>query len=92
MERLAGKLRRGAAVAILQGRLGNASLNARVEGFKEGLGDGTRIVAEPATDCDQSKGLTATQDVLARHPTISAIYGACGPPITGALQAVKAAK
>jgi len=91
-EWLAGKLRPGAAVAILQGRLGNASLNARVEGFKEGLGDGARIVAEPATDCDQSKGLSATRDILTRHPTIGAIFGACGPPITGALQAVKAAK
>ena len=89
---LAGKLRPGAAIAILQGRLGNASLNARVEGFKEGLGDAARIVAEPATDCDQSKGQSAAQDILARHPTITAIYGACGPPITGALQALKAAK
>ena len=29
--------------------------------------------------------------MLTAHPDVSAIYGACGPPILGALQAVKAA-
>jgi simple sugar transport system substrate-binding protein len=29
--------------------------------------------------------------MLTAHPDLTAIYGACGPPIVGALQAVKAA-
>ena len=49
------------------------------------------VVAEPATDCDQTKGLNAAQDLLTAHPDVTAIYGACGPPIIGALQAIKAA-
>ena len=49
------------------------------------------MVAEPATDCDQTKGLNAAQDLLTAHPDVTAIYGACGPPIIGALQAIKAA-
>ena len=49
------------------------------------------VVAEPATDCDQTKGLNAAQDILTAHPDVTAIYGACGPPIIGALQAIKAA-
>jgi ABC-type sugar transport system substrate-binding protein len=89
---LAGRLPAGSTVAILQGRLGNPSLNDRVNGFKQGLGSAATIVAEPATDCDQTKGLNVMQDLLARNPGVAAVYGACGPPIIGALQAIKAAK
>jgi ABC-type sugar transport system substrate-binding protein len=57
----------------------------------ESLGSGATIVAKAPTDCDQTKGINAAQDILTAHPDIDAIYGACGPPITGALQAVKSA-
>ena len=87
---LAKQLPAGATVAILQGRLGNPSLDDRVKGLKDGLGGAAKIVAELATDCDETKGLNAAQDILTVHPDVTAIYGACGPPITGALQAVKA--
>jgi simple sugar transport system substrate-binding protein len=88
---LAGKIPAGAKVGVLQGRLGNPSLDDRVKGFKETLGAKGTVVAEPATDCDQTKGLNAAQDLLTAHPDVVAIYGACGPPIIGALQAIKAA-
>jgi ABC-type sugar transport system substrate-binding protein len=90
-EWLAQRLEPGATIGILQGRLGNPSLDDRVKGMKETLGDKAKVVAEPATDCDQTKGLNAAQDVLTANPDVSAIYGACGPPILGALQAIKAA-
>jgi ABC-type sugar transport system substrate-binding protein len=88
---LAKQLPPGATVAILQGRLGNPSLDDRVKGFKDALGTTAKVVAEPATDCDETKGLNAAQDILTANPGVTAIYGACGPPITGALQAVKTA-
>jgi simple sugar transport system substrate-binding protein len=88
---LAEKVPAGSKVAILQGRLGNPSLDDRVKGFKETLGSKATVVAEPATDCDQTKGLNAAQDVLTAHPDVAAVYGACGPPIIGALEAIKAA-
>jgi simple sugar transport system substrate-binding protein len=88
---LADKIPAGAKIGILQGRLGNPSLDDRVKGFKETLGSKGTVVAEPATDCDQTKGLNAAQDLLTAHPDVTAIYGACGPPIIGALQAIKAA-
>ena len=88
---LASRLQPGATIGILQGRLGNPSLDDRVKGMKATLGDKARIVAEPATDCDETKGLNAAQDMLTANPGLVAIYGACGPPITGALQALKAA-
>jgi simple sugar transport system substrate-binding protein len=81
----------GSKIGVLQGRLGNPSLDDRVKGLKATLGSAISVVAEPATDCDQTKGLNAAQDMLTAHPDISAIYGACGPPIIGALQAIKAA-
>jgi ABC-type sugar transport system substrate-binding protein len=87
---LAGKLKPGAKIAILQGVLGNPSLDDRVTGMLDALGSGYDIVAKSPTDCDQTKGLNAAQDILTAHPDVQAIYGACGPPIVGALQALKA--
>jgi ABC-type sugar transport system substrate-binding protein len=88
---LASHLKAGATIGILQGRVGNPSLDDRVKGLKEALGSKAAVVGEPATDCDQTKGLNAAQDLITAHPNLTAIYGACGPPIVGALQAVKAA-
>lgn len=88
---LADKLPAGATIGLLQGRLGNPSLDDRIKGVKAGLGDKVKVVGEPATDCDQTKGLDAAQDILTANPNLAAIYGACGPPIVGALQAVRAA-
>jgi ABC-type sugar transport system substrate-binding protein len=87
-EFLAGELEPGDTVAILEGVAGAPSLEDRVSGFLEGLGDGFDIVASLPTDCDQTKGLDAAQDILTANPDVNAIYGACGPPIIGALEAI----
>jgi ABC-type sugar transport system substrate-binding protein len=84
------KLPAGAKIGVLQGVLGNPSLDDRVTGMLDTLGSSATVVAKVATDCDQTKGLNAAQDILSAHPDIAAIYGACGPPILGALQAIKA--
>jgi ribose transport system substrate-binding protein len=86
---LADHLPAGATLAVLQGVLGNPSLDARVSGMLDTLGDAATVVAQAPTDCDQTKGLNAAQDILTAHPDVQAIYGACGPPILGALQAIK---
>ena len=86
---LAGHLTAGAKIGVLQGVLGNPSLDARVTGMLATLGSAATVVAKAPTDCDQTKGLNAAQDMLTAHPDIQAIYGACGPPILGALQAIK---
>jgi ABC-type sugar transport system substrate-binding protein len=88
---LAQHLQPGAKLAVLQGVLGAPSLDARVDGMTAGLGDAAEVVAKLPTDCDQTKGLNAAQDILTAHRDVTAIYGACGPPILGALQALKAA-
>jgi len=79
----------GANLAILQGVLGNPSLDDRVKGMKDTLGDAANIVGETPTDCDQTKGLDAAQDLLTANPDLDAIYSACGPPLIGALEAIK---
>ena len=81
-------LKAGDTVAVLEGVAGAPSLQQRVDGFKTGLGDGFDIVASLPTDCDQTKGLDAAQDILTANPDVTAIYGACGPPILGATEAV----
>jgi simple sugar transport system substrate-binding protein len=85
---LAENVPAGGKIAVLQGVLGNPSLDDRVSGMLETLGDHAEIVAETATDCDQTKGLDAGQDILTANPELDAIYAACGPPLTGALEAI----
>jgi ABC-type sugar transport system substrate-binding protein len=89
---LADRFPAGSTVGLLQGRLGNPSLDDRVNGMKAGIGDKLKVASEVATDCDQTKGFNAAQDILATHPEVVAIYSACGPPALGALEAIKAAK
>ncbi|VXB12766.1 sugar ABC transporter substrate-binding protein [Aeromicrobium sp. 9AM] len=86
---LAENLPEGASIAVLQGVLGNPSLDARVTGMLESLGDAAKVVAKAPTDCDQTKGLDAAQDILTANPDVDAIYAACGPPLLGALEAIK---
>jgi simple sugar transport system substrate-binding protein len=88
---MAKQLSPGDSIAILEGVAGAPSLQQRVDGFKQGLGDGFNIVASLPTDCDQTKGLNAAQDILTANPDVKAIYGACGPPILGAIETIKSA-
>jgi ABC-type sugar transport system substrate-binding protein len=90
-EFMAEQLEPGDTVAVLEGVAGAPSLEDRVDGFVEGLGDDFEIVASLPTDCDQTKGLDAAQDILTANPDVTAIYGACGPPIIGALESISSA-
>jgi ABC-type sugar transport system substrate-binding protein len=81
----------GATLAVLQGVLGNPSLDDRVDGMLDTLGDAATVVATTPTDCDQTKGLDAGQDILTANPDLDAIYAACGPPLLGAIEAIKSA-
>jgi simple sugar transport system substrate-binding protein len=93
--RLAGQwlgeqLEPGATLGVLAGVAGTPSLDDRVDGMIEGLGDADiTIVQQLATDCDQVKGVTAAEDILTAHPDVDALYSACGPPIVGAVQAIQ---
>jgi simple sugar transport system substrate-binding protein len=88
-EWLAENLPAGATLGVLAGVAGVPALDDRVEGMIEGLGDAdVTIVSQTPTDCDQVKGVAAAEDLLTANPDVTAIYGACGPPIIGALEAI----
>ena len=75
---------------MLEGVPGVPALDDRVNGMEEGLGDsGVKVVGKAPTDCDQDKGVSAAADLLTAHPDVTAIYGACGPPVLGAIQAIE---
>ena len=89
---LATKLKAGDTLGILEGVPGVPALDARVNGMLAGLGplrSQIKIVSKLRTDCDQTKGATAAQTMLTANQNLTAIYGACGPPILGAIQSVK---
>ena len=88
---LAENLPEGATIAVLQGVLGNPSLDDRVNGMLDTLGDAAEVVATTPTDCDQTKGLDAGQDILTANPDLTAIYAACSPSLIGAIEAIKSA-
>ena len=91
-EYLAQTLDKGATLAVLEGVPGVPALDDRVKGMEEGLGSsGIKIVGKAPTDCDQDKGVTAAADLLTAHPDVDAIYGACGPPVLGAIQSIERA-
>ena len=89
---LATKLKAGDTLGILQGVPGVPALDARVSGMLAGLGtmrSQIKVVSKLRTDCDQTKGAAAAQTMLTANQKLTAIYGACGPPILGAIQSVK---
>jgi simple sugar transport system substrate-binding protein len=89
---LAQHLKAGAKLGVLQGVLGAPSLDQRVDGMLATLGSAATVVAKSPTDCDETKGLNAAQDMLTANPDLTALYAACGPPTTGALKAIENAK
>lgn len=88
-EWLKGVLKEGDTIGILEGVAGVPALDARVSGMTEGLaGLDVNVVQQLPTDCDQVKGVAAAEAILTANPDVTAIYGACGPPILGALEAI----
>jgi ribose transport system substrate-binding protein len=89
---LAGKLKAGDSLGILEGVPGVPALDDRVTGMLAGLGSlksQVKIVSKLETDCDQTKGAAAAQTMLTANPNLTAIYSACGPPALGAIQSIK---
>jgi ABC-type sugar transport system substrate-binding protein len=88
---LATELKPGDTLGILEGVPGVPALDARVTGMLAGLGSlksQIKVVSKLRTDCDQTKGAAAAQTILTANSNLTAMYGACGPPILGALQSI----
>jgi ribose transport system substrate-binding protein len=85
------KLPDGGDVALIVCVAGHPVTNARVDGFKEGLGDGFEIVSTLDAECDRAKARKVAEDVLAAHPDVDAIFSTSDTQTLGALPAFKAA-
>ena len=89
---LAGHLKAGDTLGILEGVPGVPALDDRVNGMLTGLGalkSQIKVVSKLETDCDQTKGAAAAQTMLTANSNLTAIYSACGPPALGAIQSIK---
>ena len=81
----------GGKVAIIEGKAGNSSGDARRDGVKKALAtqSNVQLVASLPGDWDRSKALDITNTILQRNPDLKAIYAANDGMALGALQAVK---
>jgi ABC-type sugar transport system substrate-binding protein len=81
----------GGDVALIVCVAGHPVTNARVDGFKEGLGDGFKVVSTLDAECDRAKARKVAEDILAAHPDVDAIFSTSDTQTMGALPAFKAA-
>ena len=83
---LAENIPAGSKVAVLQGRLGNPSLDDRVKGFKETL-DRSHSRCRAGHRLRPAQGIHAAQDVLTTTRRDGGLRR-LRPPIIGALEAI----
>ncbi|MBU8879254.1 D-allose transporter substrate-binding protein [Bacillus sp. FJAT-29790] len=83
------KIQKG-QVAIVEGKSGNASGEARKNGAKGVFEstDGIELVASQPADWDRNKALDVVTNMIQRYPDLTAIYAANDTMALGALQAV----
>lgn len=88
---VAAQLPDGGKVAIIEGMAGNASGDARRDGFKDKIATyaGFEIVASQPADWDRIKALDVATNVMNRNEDLVAIYCANDTMALGAVQAVE---
>jgi ABC-type sugar transport system substrate-binding protein len=64
----------GGDVAIIGGISGDATSNARIEGFKQGLGPAGTVVQTVAANWDRQTALTQAQTILRAHPDLKGFF------------------
>lgn len=80
----------GGEVAIIEGKAGNASGEARKRGATETFNNNTQIklVASQPADWDRIKALDVATNLLSRNPNLKALYAANDTMAMGAAQAI----
>ena len=64
----------GGDVAIVGGIAGDVTSNARIEGFKQGLGSAGNVVQTVAANWDRQTALTQAQTILRAHPGLKGFF------------------
>ncbi|MBQ8029598.1 MAG: D-allose transporter substrate-binding protein [Clostridia bacterium] len=81
----------GGEVAIIEGKAGNASGEARKQGATKAFenADKIKLVGSQPADWDRQKALDTAASLIQKHPDLKAIYCCNDTMALGALQAVK---
>jgi ABC-type sugar transport system substrate-binding protein len=66
----------GGDVAIIGGIAGDVTSNARIEGFKKGLGSAGTVVQTVAANWDRQTALTQAEALLRAHPDLKGFFSA----------------
>lgn len=84
---IATQLKSGDTIGLLEAVRGVPNLDQRIEGVEAALeGTGVNVViGAEQTLCDTKTGAAVTQDLLTKHPDLTAIYSACDSPAMGAV-------
>lgn len=91
-DHLAGKLKVGDKVAILEGIRTSFNAQQRLAGFEESMkAAGIEVVSSQTAEWEMAKANTVAASVLSEHPEIKAILAANDSMALGAIAAVKAA-
>lgn len=91
-ELLTEKLGNSGKVIIVRGANGNSVGDARVDGFKAGIGDGIEVVAEQPGDWSNDVAKQVTENMLQANPEVNGLFTASDVMVDGILQAMEDAK
>src|SRR6056297_1107232 len=91
-EHLAGTLKKGDKVAVLEGIRTSFNAAARLRGFQDAMKEaGIEIVDSQSADWEMSQAATIASSMLSEYPEIKAILAANDSMALGAIAAVKSA-
>jgi ABC-type sugar transport system substrate-binding protein len=86
---MAGLLEGGGLVGVIGGVSGDATSNARVEGFTKGAEGRFEPLETVAGDWDRAKALNAAEDLMRANPDLKGFFAANDQMALGIAQAVK---
>lgn len=88
-EKLTEALGNKGKVIIVRGANGNSVGDARVNGFKAGLGSGIEIVGEQPGDWSNDVAKQVTENMLQANPQVDGLFSASDVMLDGILQAIE---
>ncbi len=86
---MAEYVKEGAKVGVIGGVSGDATSNARIEGFREGGGDRFEALETVAGNWERSRALNAAEDLMRANPDIEGFFAANDQMALGIVQAVR---
>jgi ABC-type sugar transport system substrate-binding protein len=83
------ELAKGGKIGVIGGVSGDATSNARVEGFTKGAAGRFEPLTTVAGDWDRAKALNAAEDIMRSNPDVKGFFAANDQMALGIAQAVK---